>query len=137
MFFQTQESYIERREELRKKWNASKKYSEEYPLNEDQFSAVHVITTRASRPFPFVLNGPPGTGKTHTIATATSLITRQYPDHRVLICTPSNAAADRVAEKLITMFGKKGQKINEANVLRMVSSGGDYKKRDQALDCVM
>ena len=64
-------------------------------LNPEQWAAVrHVLEARA-RPTPYIIFGPPGTGKTRTvveiIAQAVKLFDRPF---RILACAPSNTAAD-------------------------------------------
>ncbi|KAJ1387987.1 P-loop containing nucleoside triphosphate hydrolase protein, partial [Ochromonadaceae sp. CCMP2298] len=49
---------------------------------------------------PFVIFGPPGTGKTSTVIEAILRVCRLHPHKRVLACAPSDAAADVIAERL-------------------------------------
>ncbi|THH04904.1 hypothetical protein EW145_g5188 [Phellinidium pouzarii] len=55
---------------------------------------------------PFVVFGPPGTGKTVTIVEAIRQIVHTNPEARVLACTPSNAAADLIVERLSALGDK-------------------------------
>mmetsp|Transcript_4655 Transcript_4655/g.14067 ORF Transcript_4655/g.14067 Transcript_4655/m.14067 type:complete len:752 (-) Transcript_4655:467-2722(-) len=61
--------------------------------------------TRA-KPWPmYIVYGPPGTGKTHTLAQAVATIVEDCSCGRILLCTPSNAAADNIACKVISGLG--------------------------------
>jgi DNA polymerase III delta prime subunit len=53
---------------------------------------------------PFIIHGPPGTGKTSTIIEAIRRLKENYPTKRVLICAPSDAAADVVSSRLMKYF---------------------------------
>lgn len=64
-------------------------------LNASQNAAVHEIL--ASRDV-VVVHGPPGTGKTTTLIQAVKLLCETEPT--VLVCAPSNAAADLLTERL-------------------------------------
>lgn len=64
-------------------------------LNQSQQEAVALI--RQSDAVSFV-HGPPGTGKTTTLVQAITLTARE--EGQVLVCAPSNAAVDLLAEKL-------------------------------------
>ena len=61
--------------------------------NRKQTKAVSMILAH-SLPFPFIINGPFGTGKTRLLAEAIRLLTLTRENLRVLVCTQSNNAAD-------------------------------------------
>nr|KAF6398975.1 Mov10 like RISC complex RNA helicase 1 [Molossus molossus] len=69
-------------------------------LNENQKLAVRRILSGDCRPLPYVLFGPPGTGKTVTIIEAVLQVYHALPDSRILVCAPSNSAADLVCLRL-------------------------------------
>jgi len=48
---------------------------------------------------PYVVFGPPGTGKTRTLVAALLAVIRSNPESCVLVCAPSNAAADVIVER--------------------------------------
>ncbi|XP_074083328.1 RNA helicase Mov10l1 isoform X3 [Macrotis lagotis] len=69
-------------------------------LNEKQKLAVRRILSGDCRPIPYILFGPPGTGKTVTIIEAVLQIHSSLPDSRILVCAPSNSATDLVCMRL-------------------------------------
>ncbi|XP_074646700.1 RNA helicase Mov10l1-like [Tubulanus polymorphus] len=83
-------------------------------LNERQKSAVIRILGGQSRPTPYILFGPPGTGKTVTLVEAILQIFCHVSGSRVLACAPSNSAADLLAERLI-LSGK----IKQGDLIRL------------------
>ncbi|EDO45106.1 predicted protein, partial [Nematostella vectensis] len=69
-------------------------------LNERQRAAVARILSGQSRPTPYLLFGPPGTGKTVTLVEAILQVFHRVPSSRVIACAPSNSAADLMAVRL-------------------------------------
>ncbi|KAM8752011.1 RNA helicase Mov10l1 isoform 2-T2 [Acanthopagrus schlegelii] len=69
-------------------------------LNPPQREAVKRILAGECRPTPYVLFGPPGTGKTITLIEAILQVYHFVPSSRVLVCTPSNSAADLICIRL-------------------------------------
>lgn len=64
-------------------------------LNTSQIEALNNVLETADVAF---IHGPPGTGKTTTIVQAINATVKT--EHQVLVCAPSNAAVDLLAEKL-------------------------------------
>ncbi|XP_072290514.1 RNA helicase Mov10l1 [Eucyclogobius newberryi] len=69
-------------------------------LNATQREAVKRILSGECRPTPYILFGPPGTGKTITLIESILQVYHFLPSSRVLVCTPSNSAADLVCIRL-------------------------------------
>ncbi|MES1916837.1 MAG: hypothetical protein MHM6MM_008622, partial [Cercozoa sp. M6MM] len=74
----------------------AKKLPKSLSLNESQ---RHVVRSVLRRRGVHLVQGPPGTGKSTTIVGVTAAFLARYPDKRVLVCAPSNAAADSLAAK--------------------------------------
>jgi superfamily I DNA and/or RNA helicase len=64
-------------------------------LNESQVAALHKVLNSQDVGF---IHGPPGTGKTTTLVQAIVMILGN--EKQVLVCAPSNAAVDLLADKL-------------------------------------
>ncbi|XP_041851865.1 RNA helicase Mov10l1 [Melanotaenia boesemani] len=69
-------------------------------LNPHQREAVKRILEGECRPIPYVLFGPPGTGKTITLIEVILQVYHFLPGSRILVCTPSNSAADLICIRL-------------------------------------
>ncbi|KAI9881504.1 MAG: hypothetical protein M1830_000067 [Pleopsidium flavum] len=70
-------------------------------LNYEQMKAVNAIQTANYGNLPFLISGPPGTGKTKTIVeTALQLIKAKAKGSHILLCAPSDPAADTLARRL-------------------------------------
>lgn len=108
--------------------------------NAEQLLAIHRITslvklsdslvekdsaqgkgdTRITLP-PFVIFGPPGTGKTATIINAIISIASAYPAKKILACAPSDTAADVICSRLLKHFKSVGMthQAIQAKLLRL------------------
>ncbi|KAI9833619.1 MAG: hypothetical protein M1819_003572 [Sarea resinae] len=75
-------------------------------LNYEQKKAVDAIMSQTYGKVPFLISGPPGTGKTKTIVEAVLCIISEGmnsgrdDDPHVLLCAPSDPAADTLALRL-------------------------------------
>ncbi|KAL6581731.1 hypothetical protein OROMI_005745 [Orobanche minor] len=84
-------------------------------LNEEQMSAIEMILARKGGP-PYLIHGPPGTGKTMTLIEAILQIYRSKTNARILVCAPSNSAADHILERLIS---EKSVQIQKNDIFRL------------------
>ncbi|XP_061909188.1 putative helicase mov-10-B.1 isoform X2 [Entelurus aequoreus] len=77
-------------------------YDSKLDRNPEQKDAVCHIVAGTSKPAPYLVFGPPGTGKTVTLVEAIKQIVKTQPHCHILACAPSNSATDllcrRVAE---------------------------------------
>jgi DNA polymerase III delta prime subunit len=82
---------------------------QEKAINEilDWCSINRYFTTYAAPMPPFVLFGPPGTGKTSVVIETILRILQRFPGKRILACAPSEAAADVMALRLISSLSSK------------------------------
>ncbi|KAG6857049.1 hypothetical protein H0H87_010405 [Tephrocybe sp. NHM501043] len=68
--------------------------------NGPQLQAVISIVKQPPGSLPFIIFGPPGTGKTITMVEAMTQVLKANPLARILACAPSNSAADLIAMRL-------------------------------------
>ncbi|PNF41191.1 hypothetical protein B7P43_G01458 [Cryptotermes secundus] len=87
--------------------------------NPEQREAVTNILLGTSRPSPYIIFGPPGTGKTVTVVEAILQVKKKLKQSCILVCAPSNSACDWLAQKLIPHCTTK-------ELLRLHSSSRDW-----------
>jgi len=73
--------------------------------NPPQLQAVASIVLQQPGSAPFIVFGPPGTGKTITIVEAMKQLLKHKPDARILAMAPSNSAVDLIASRLASTLG--------------------------------
>lgn len=87
-------------------------------LNFEQRIAVENICQQNYGVMPYLISGPPGTGKTKTIIeTALQLIANIDAVSHILICAPSEQAADTLVERLAVHL-KPGQMLRLTRPMR-------------------
>lgn len=69
--------------------------------NYAQSTAIKHIVNRSSFPSPFIVFGPPGTGKTSTLVEAVAQIVKLRPYAKILLTVNSNSACDEIGERLL------------------------------------
>ena len=78
-------------------------------LNEEQRRAVAHVLQGKSRPAPYIIFGPPGTGKTVTLVEVLVQANQCFPPgRRILACAPSNDAANLLCKRLAQHMPPKG-----------------------------
>ncbi|XP_065293840.1 putative helicase MOV-10 isoform X3 [Dermacentor albipictus] len=90
-------------------------FNQKIASNPEQFTAVKNILLGLHRPYPYLLFGPPGTGKTVTLVEALKQVCTLIPSSHVLVVAPSNSACDVLAERLI-------DHMSSTEVFRMYSA---------------
>ncbi|EKM76476.1 hypothetical protein AGABI1DRAFT_131302 [Agaricus bisporus var. burnettii JB137-S8] len=76
-------------------------FNRQLKTDDEQLGAVAAIMNMSPGSAPFIVFGPPGTGKTVTLVEAMQQIITANPDSRILACAPSNSAADTLTQKLM------------------------------------
>ncbi|KAG8517695.1 LOW QUALITY PROTEIN: Helicase MOV-10 [Galemys pyrenaicus] len=75
-------------------------YDRSLESNPEQMRALMHIVMGTTRPAPYVIFGPPGTGKTVTLVEAIKQVVKLFPEAHVLACAPSNSGADLLCQRL-------------------------------------
>ncbi|KAJ9108959.1 hypothetical protein QFC21_000282 [Naganishia friedmannii] len=97
----------------------------DYNLNEQQKKAVTDIS-KGKHPIPYLLFGPAGTGKTKTLVEAVLQINRSQRKSAILVCAPSNSAADTIAIRL-------AKSLDGAQMLRLQNPTRTFAEVPEAL----
>lgn len=86
-------------------------------MNENQKEVVLTVLKGEYRPVPYLVSGPPGTGKTSTLIEYVHQIYKRHPQSKILICATSNTAANVVLKML-----RRSRWINvKSEIIRMLS----------------
>ena len=74
-------------------------------LNWEQKKAIESICSHDYGTLPFLISGPPGTGKTKTLVELAAQLVKNVDDiSHVLFCAPSDPAADTVIQRISSYF---------------------------------
>ncbi|XP_076124950.1 putative helicase mov-10-B.1 [Alosa pseudoharengus] len=76
-------------------------FNRDLESNPEQNAAIQWIVAGGSIPAPYLVFGPPGTGKTVTLVEAINQICKSDPFTHVVACAPSNSASDLLCERLM------------------------------------
>lgn len=76
-------------------------FNKDLENNPEQKAAVQHILSGSSRPAPYLIFGPPGTGKTVTVVEAIKQVDKSKAQSHILACAPSNSACDLLCERLL------------------------------------
>ncbi|XP_075052362.1 helicase MOV-10 [Mixophyes fleayi] len=95
-------------------------YDRKLEGNPEQYMAVKQIVSGISRPAPYLIFGPPGTGKTVTLVEALKQVLKNIPNSCVLACAPSNSASDLLCQRLMNHVDKK-------DIYRILASSKDFR----------
>ena len=89
--------------------------------NLEQSIAVTNIVSGNLTGAPYIVFGPPGTGKTVTVVEAMKQLYKAGNGNRILACAPSNSAADLIAIRLLETVAK-------SDLIRLYALSRDPKK---------
>ncbi|CAI9714722.1 Hypothetical predicted protein [Octopus vulgaris] len=78
--------------------------------NKEQEMAVQQIFSKKDCRAPFIVFGPPGTGKTTTILEAIKQVYTMKKDAKILVCAPFNKHVDEITMKLMEFIPKAEHK---------------------------
>jgi hypothetical protein len=88
-------------EEIIPQLNEHQLFDKSIYKNAEQFKAVNYILAGSSKPYPYILHGPPGTGKSVAIAEAIKQVYTMIPGSNIVVTAQSNSAVDLLAERLV------------------------------------
>ncbi|KAM3872352.1 putative helicase mov-10-B.1 [Diretmus argenteus] len=88
--------------------------------NPEQYQAIQHIVAGSSKPAPYLVFGPPGTGKTVTLVEAIKQIEKTQASCHILACAPSNSATDLLCKRIL-------EHVDERKVFRMYASSREPK----------
>lgn len=98
-------------------------FDDKISSNKEQLIAIKNIVNCTAFPHPFVIFGPPGTGKTSTLVECVAQIMKHKPASHILISAQSNSACDEIGKRLAEV-------VSYNKILRFCSSSiiKSYKK---------
>ncbi|KAF9057246.1 P-loop containing nucleoside triphosphate hydrolase protein [Panaeolus papilionaceus] len=102
--------------------------------NEPQLQAVAGVMAMQPGSLPFIIFGPPGTGKTITMIECIQQVLAANPQARIFACAPSNSAADLIALRLTdkSVFGTSA--LTKDQLFRFYAPS---RHKSQCPDCLL
>lgn len=88
-------------------------------LNYEQSRAVNTVLNETYGPVPYIISGPPGTGKTKTLVELALQLIAKHKNAHLLLCAPSDPAADTLVERL-------SKHVNPPQLLRINSPARNF-----------
>ncbi|CAK1357377.1 putative helicase Mov10l1 [Cercospora beticola] len=76
-------------------------------LNHEQMRAINTVLYEDYGRVPYLISGPPGTGKTKTVVELALQLLGQDETRHLLICAPSDSAADTLVRRLSSRLSPK------------------------------
>nr|XP_015813931.1 putative helicase mov-10-B.1 isoform X1 [Nothobranchius furzeri] len=113
-------------------------FNRQLEKNPEQSRAVRQIVAGSSKPAPYIIFGPPGTGKTVTVVEAIIQVNRTDPSAHILACAPSNTAADLLCERLRVhmnshqLYRMYASSLNPSSILKTLLKHCNW---DEKQDC--
>lgn len=98
-------------------------------LNEEQIFSIQMILGCRGAP-PYVIHGPPGTGKTKTVVEGILQVYSTRKNTRILVCAPSNSAADHLLERLLD---EGAGQVKRNGIFRLNATSRPYEDMDPNL----
>uniref|UniRef100_A0A9J8CN25 RNA helicase n=1 Tax=Cyprinus carpio carpio TaxID=630221 RepID=A0A9J8CN25_CYPCA len=97
-------------------------FNKDLENNPEQKAAVQHILSGTSKPAPYLIFGPPGTGKTVTVVEAIKQVNKSEATTHILACAPSNSACDLLCERLLGYIIRNSNKAPETRAILVVHS---------------
>ncbi|KAL4226712.1 Helicase MOV-10 [Mactra antiquata] len=104
-------------------------YNRILETNAEQKCAVQHIVAGTSKPAPYIVFGPPGTGKTVTIVEAMKQVWKSNRTTCILACTPSNSAADLIAKRL-------REHVPKTEIIRLNAASRSWSSVPEDVKCI-
>lgn len=98
-------------------------------LNAEQIFSIKMILGCRGAP-PYVIHGPPGTGKTKTLVEAILQLYLTRKNVQILVCAPSNSAADHLLEQLLA---EKAVVVQASEIFRLNATSRPYEDMNSDL----
>lgn len=88
-------------------------------LNYEQLRAIDTVSGEDYGTVPYLISGPPGTGKTKTLVELALQLLRKQEGSRLLMCAPPESAADTLIQRL-------GKHLKPTQLLRLTAPSRSF-----------